>query len=100
MEKGCSGGNTGILVNGRELHQKDLDVLSKRGLPTLRGRAYIIDIQGNITDMASGQRLKSLGKLAPTLVFLFLSLSLSLCLTSPLTWCYDLLCFCFHGSKF
>ena len=70
MEKGCSGGHTGILVNGRELHEKDLDVLAKRGLPTLRGKAYIVDIQGNISDVASGQQLKGLGKLAPSLVTL------------------------------
>ena len=70
MEKWCSGGHTGILVNGRELHEKDLDVLAKRGLPTLRGKAYIVDIQGNISDAASGQQLKSLGKLAPSLVSL------------------------------
>ncbi|XP_058075389.1 uncharacterized protein LOC131223874 isoform X2 [Magnolia sinica] len=66
MRKDCAGGNTGILVNGRELHQKDLDLLSSRGLPTTKNMAYVIEIGGRVVDEESGEELYSLGKLAPT----------------------------------
>ncbi|KAL5136199.1 Protein ENHANCED DISEASE RESISTANCE 4 [Glycine soja] len=62
----CSGGSTGVLVNGRELHQKDLDLLSGRGLPTDIDRSYIIEISGRVLDEDTGEELDSLGKLAPT----------------------------------
>jgi len=62
----CSGGNTGVFVNGRELHQKDLDLLAGRGLPSDRDRSYIIDISGRVLDEDTGEELDSLGKLAPT----------------------------------
>ncbi|KAK7338029.1 hypothetical protein VNO77_18626 [Canavalia gladiata] len=62
----CSGGNTGIFVNGRELHQKDLDLLAGRGLPTENDRSYIIEISGRVLDEDTGEELDSLGKLAPT----------------------------------
>ncbi|KAK7397416.1 hypothetical protein VNO78_18587 [Psophocarpus tetragonolobus] len=62
----CSGGNTGVFVNGRELHQKDLDLLAGRGLPTDRDRSYIIEISGRVLDEDTGEELDSLGKLAPT----------------------------------
>ncbi|XP_020518381.1 uncharacterized protein LOC18426860 isoform X2 [Amborella trichopoda] len=68
MSKSCSGGNTGIFVNGRELHQKDLELLSGRGLPTTLGKAYIIEISGSVIDEASREELDGLGKLAPTLL--------------------------------
>lgn len=64
----CSGGNTGVFVNGRELHQKDLDLLSGRGLPPDRDRSYIIEISGRVLDEDTGEELDCLGKLAPTLV--------------------------------
>lgn len=66
MPKNCAGGNTAILVNGRELHQKDLDLLAGRGLPTTVGQSYIIEISGKVWDESSGEELDSLGKLAPT----------------------------------
>ncbi|XP_020211897.1 uncharacterized protein LOC109796609 isoform X1 [Cajanus cajan] len=62
----CSGGNTGVFVNGRELHQKDLDLLAGRGLPTDTDRSYIIEISGRVLDEDTGEELDSLGKLAPT----------------------------------
>ncbi|KAI4369842.1 hypothetical protein MLD38_018244 [Melastoma candidum] len=62
----CSGGNTGVIVNGRELHQKDLDLLASRGLPLDRGWSYIIEISGRVYDEDTGQELDCLGKLAPT----------------------------------
>ncbi|MED6114213.1 hypothetical protein PIB30_078264 [Stylosanthes scabra] len=62
----CSGGNTGVFVNGRELHPKDLDLLVGRGLPTERDRSYIIEISGRVLDEDTGEELDSLGKLAPT----------------------------------
>ncbi|KAJ6838156.1 protein ENHANCED DISEASE RESISTANCE 4-like [Iris pallida] len=67
MPKNCSGGNTGVLVNGRELHQKDLSLLASRGLPAAEGHSYIIEISGKVWDEASGEELDSLGKLAPTI---------------------------------
>jgi len=66
MPKNCAGGNTSVFVNGRELHQKDLSLLFKRGLPTTRDRSYIIENTGRVLDEDSGEELDSLGKLAPT----------------------------------
>ncbi|KAF3773819.1 Uncharacterized protein EJ110_NYTH54554 [Nymphaea thermarum] len=66
VPKDCSGGSTGVLVNGRELHQKDLDLLISRGLPTTRDKSYIIEISGKVFDEATGEELDCLGKLAPT----------------------------------
>jgi hypothetical protein len=62
----CAGGNTGVFVNGRELHQKDLDLLSRRGLPTDSDRSYIVEITGRVLDVDTGEELDDLGKLAPT----------------------------------
>ncbi|GJM93871.1 hypothetical protein PR202_ga10463 [Eleusine coracana subsp. coracana] len=66
MARNCAGGDTGVLVNGRELHQRDLDLLVGRGLPRVSGKSYSIEVSGNITDEATGKKLRSLGKLAPT----------------------------------
>lgn len=66
MPENCAGGNTSVFVNGRELHQKDLDLLASRGLPTARDRSYIIEISGRVFDEDTGEELDSLGKLAPT----------------------------------
>ncbi|XP_062215486.1 uncharacterized protein LOC133916029 [Phragmites australis] len=67
MAKNCAGGNTGVFVNGRELQQRDLDLLVGRGLPRISGKSYSVEISGNITDEATGKKLRSLGKLAPTI---------------------------------
>lgn len=67
MPETCTGGTTGIFVNGRELHQKDLNLLGSRGLPTDRGRSFIVEISGRVLDEDTGEELKSLGKLAPTI---------------------------------
>ncbi|XP_028791958.1 protein ENHANCED DISEASE RESISTANCE 4 [Neltuma alba] len=66
MPENCAGGNTGVFVNGRELHQKDLNLLAGRGLPTERDRSYIIEISGRVLDEDTGGELDCLGKLAPT----------------------------------
>ncbi|WCJ22386.1 hypothetical protein M5689_004480 [Euphorbia peplus] len=66
MPEKCSGGNTGVYVNGRELHQKDLDLLAGRGLPIDRDRSYILEISGRVLDEDTGEELDSLGRLAPT----------------------------------
>ncbi|XP_027335664.1 protein ENHANCED DISEASE RESISTANCE 4-like isoform X2 [Abrus precatorius] len=66
MPDKCAGGNTAVFVNGRELHQKDLDLLSRRGLPHDSNRSYIIEISGRVLDEDTGEELDSLGKLAPT----------------------------------
>ncbi|XP_027115386.1 uncharacterized protein [Coffea arabica] len=67
MPETCTGGSTGVFVNGRELHQKDLNLLGSRGLPTDRGRSFIVEISGRVLDEDTGEELKSLGKLAPTI---------------------------------
>lgn len=66
MPEDCAGGNTGVFVNGRELHQKDLELLSSRGLPNAKDRSYIVEISGRVLDKDTGEELDSLGKLAPT----------------------------------
>ncbi|XP_042487666.1 uncharacterized protein LOC122067891 [Macadamia integrifolia] len=66
MPKNCAGGNTGVFVNGRELHQTDLDLLAGRGLPTTTDKSYIVEISGKVVDEHSGEELDGLGKLAPT----------------------------------
>lgn len=66
MPQSCSCGKTGVFVNGRELHQKDLKLLSGRGLPIERDRSYILEISGRVLDEGTGEELESLGKLAPT----------------------------------
>ncbi|CAK9143194.1 unnamed protein product [Ilex paraguariensis] len=66
MPENCAAGNTEILVNGRELHQKDLDLLAGRGLPITKHRSYLIEFSGRVLDERTGEELDSLGKLAPT----------------------------------
>ncbi|KAL0712438.1 hypothetical protein Bca4012_019416 [Brassica carinata] len=66
MPDNCAAGNTEVYVNGRELHKRDLELLVRRGLPREKNRSYILDISGRILDGDSGEELKSLGKLAPT----------------------------------
>ncbi|CAA0838217.1 Protein of unknown function (DUF3133 [Striga hermonthica] len=66
MPGNCAAGNTGVFVNGRELHQKDLDLLVSRGLPITRNRSYFIEITGRVVDEQTGEELDGLGKLAPT----------------------------------
>ncbi|KAL7111796.1 hypothetical protein ACP275_05G112300 [Erythranthe tilingii] len=61
----CAGGNTGVFVNGRELHQKYLDLLSSRGLPITKHRSYIVEINGKVVDEQTGKELDGFGKLAP-----------------------------------
>ncbi|KAF8104711.1 hypothetical protein N665_0170s0083 [Sinapis alba] len=66
MPEKCAGGTTGVFVNGRELHQKDLRLLIARGLPRERDRSYTVYITGRVIDEDTGEELNSLGKLAPT----------------------------------
>lgn len=68
MPKDCAAGNTGVYVNGRELNQRDLDLLAKRGLPTTENRSYIVKITGEVVDEQTREELDSLGKLAPTVL--------------------------------
>ncbi|KAI3833877.1 hypothetical protein MKW92_041637 [Papaver armeniacum] len=67
MPKDCSGGDTSIIVNGRELREKDLNLLASRGLPVTKNKSYNIEISGSVVDNDSGEELDSLGKLAPTI---------------------------------
>ena len=66
IPKNCAAGNTGVFVNGRELNEKDLDLLSSRGLPITENRSYLIDITGKVVDEQTREELDGLGKLAPT----------------------------------
>ncbi|KAH9604158.1 hypothetical protein KSS87_010498 [Heliosperma pusillum] len=66
MPEKCGAGNTGVFINGRELHQKDLELLSTRGLPSTKDRSYIVDITGRTVDEDTGEEVVNLGKLAPT----------------------------------
>lgn len=66
MPKNCAAGNTGVFVNGRELQQKDLDLLASRGLPNTRHGSYLVEISGKVVDEDTGEELDSLGRLAPT----------------------------------
>ncbi|KAJ6695330.1 EXTRA-LARGE G-PROTEIN-LIKE [Salix koriyanagi] len=66
MPANCSAGNTSVFINGRELHQRDLDLLSSRGLPTEREKSYILEISGRVFEVDTGKELDSLGRLAPT----------------------------------
>ncbi|GKC93826.1 hypothetical protein Tco_1159268, partial [Tanacetum coccineum] len=66
MPKKCAAGNTGVFVNGRELNQKDLDLLAGRGPPTTKDRSFIIDISGKVVDEDTNEEVDFLGKLAPT----------------------------------
>lgn len=66
MPEKCGAGNTCVYVNGRELHQKDLDLLVSRGLPSTKNKYYIVEISGKVMDEESGKELDDLGKLAPT----------------------------------
>ncbi|CAH9132189.1 unnamed protein product [Cuscuta epithymum] len=66
MPKNCAAGNTGVIVNGRELHEKDMDLLVRRGLPLTRNKSYLIEMSGRVFDVQTGEELDGLGKLAPT----------------------------------
>ncbi|CAM0945938.1 unnamed protein product [Alopecurus aequalis] len=66
MPKNCAGGNTGVFINGRELHQKDFDLLVGRGLSESPDRSYKVEMCGKVYDEVSGEELYCLGKLAPT----------------------------------
>ncbi|OAE20147.1 hypothetical protein AXG93_3818s1460 [Marchantia polymorpha subsp. ruderalis] len=68
MSRNCAGGTTNILVNGRELHSRDLEILARRGLPSIPGRTYRIDIGGRVVNEATGEELRGLGPLAPSVV--------------------------------
>lgn len=67
LSRHCSGGQTGVVVNGRELHKSDYDLLVRRGLPPAPGKTYLVDIEGHVKEAVSGYELRGLGPLAPTL---------------------------------
>jgi hypothetical protein len=67
LPRNCSGGQTGVVVNGRELHKSDYDLLVRRGLPPTPGKTYFVDVEGHVMEAVSGYELRGLGLLAPTL---------------------------------
>jgi len=67
LARHCSNGKTGVLVNRRELHLRDLELLKQRGLPGIPGKSYNLDIDGCLFDAVTGTELPGLGHLAPTL---------------------------------
>eukprot|EP00850_Spirogloea_muscicola_P002461 SM000009S23590 [mRNA] locus=s9:935073:938600:- [translate_table: standard] len=91
LARGASGGDTGVLVNGRELPSHDLELLVRRGLPALppsaksgKGRrpaaggagsssassvraSYLLDIWGILHNASTGAPLVALGMLCPAL---------------------------------
>ncbi|GJP30979.1 hypothetical protein CLOM_g7538 [Closterium sp. NIES-68] len=50
MSMDCSGGKSKILVNGRELHRKDVKALAERGLPETLGGRYTLDADGTLVN--------------------------------------------------
>ncbi|KAJ3692195.1 hypothetical protein LUZ60_012545 [Juncus effusus] len=66
LQRNCAGGNTSVVINGRELHRKDLELLTGRGLPGAPGFSYRVEASGKVWDESTGEELYSLGKLAPT----------------------------------
>ncbi len=68
LARHCSNGKTGVLVNRRELHLRDLELLKQRGLPGIPGKSYNLDIDGCLFDAVTGTELPGLGHLAPTYV--------------------------------
>ena len=66
MSRECAGGTTGVVVNGRELHRKDLELLRRRGLSETPRKAYLVDSTGRVVEAATGLELRGLGKLAPS----------------------------------
>lgn len=55
-----------MVINGRELHRKDLELLVSRGLPSTPGLSYRVEVSGKVCDEFTGEELYNLGKLAPT----------------------------------
>ncbi|KAH7434631.1 hypothetical protein KP509_06G026900 [Ceratopteris richardii] len=66
MVENCSAGDTQIYINGRELHSKDVLILSGRGLPLHAGKAYSLEFDGLLVDETTGLDVTHFGKLAPT----------------------------------
>lgn len=64
MARDCTSGQTGVFMNGRELHGSELERLRRRGLPDTPGMSYIIDSDGRVVEEASGSEVANLGSLA------------------------------------
>ncbi|KAL9242919.1 hypothetical protein vseg_016876 [Gypsophila vaccaria] len=66
MPENCSRGDSNVFVNGRELQERDLNLLARRGLPTTRNKYYVVDISGKVVDEQTRDFVANLGKLAPS----------------------------------
>ncbi|KAL9246667.1 hypothetical protein vseg_020173 [Gypsophila vaccaria] len=66
MPEDCSKGDTAVYVNGRELNQRDLGLLARRGIPTTKDRRYVVDISGRVLDEGTRDFIVNLGRLAPS----------------------------------
>ncbi|GJP58026.1 hypothetical protein CLOP_g20100 [Closterium sp. NIES-67] len=67
MRRDCAGGRTRVVVNGRELSQRDLGPLTQRGMPGAPHRVYTLDATGQLRDATSNALVSHLGHLAPSL---------------------------------
>ena len=66
LRRNCAGGDTGLIVNGRELPRRDLELLLRRGLPANVGKSYALDPSGDVWDTTTGCIVANLGALAPS----------------------------------
>ncbi|KAK9668378.1 hypothetical protein RND81_13G056100 [Saponaria officinalis] len=66
MPEDCSRGDSKVFVNGRELQERDLNLLARRGLPTTRDMYYVVDISGKVVDEQTRDFVVNLGRLAPS----------------------------------
>lgn len=61
MVRYCFYGKIGVLVNGRELYYKDLELLKKCGLLGIFGKFYNVDIDGCFIEVEIGVEFKGFG---------------------------------------
>ncbi|CAI5474076.1 unnamed protein product [Closterium sp. Yama58-4] len=62
MSMDCSAGKSKILVNGRELHRKDVKILAEKGFPETLGGRYTLDADGTLVN-EFGRVVANLGSL-------------------------------------
>lgn len=63
LARDSSGGRTGVFLNGREVHKKELNILVRKGLPDAPGGNFILEADGTVYDCSTQQSLGMVGKL-------------------------------------